>query len=68
MGFGLYSGDFYSIGFGMIGWIFAGLMVTISYHIEKDRFDTMISVLEQIITVHNRRYRIGMLHLDNFVI
>jgi hypothetical protein len=56
IGFGLQSGDFSSIGFGLLGWIFAGLMFIISYHIEKDRFETMILELEQIITVHNSGY------------
>ncbi|MBU2554006.1 MAG: hypothetical protein KKF98_06060 [Bacteroidetes bacterium] len=56
IGFGIQSGNFSSVGFGLIGWLFAGLMIGISYPIEKRRFELMISELKQIITenVHNR--------------
>lgn len=56
IGFGIQSGDFSSVGFGLIGWLFAGLMIGISYPIEKSRFDLMISELKQIITAHNSTY------------
>lgn len=51
IGLCIQSGDFSSVGFGLIGWLFAGLMFWISYSIEKNRFYTMISELKQIITV-----------------
>ena len=53
IGFGFQSGDFSSVVIGLIGWLFAGLLIGISYPIEKNRFDTMISELKQIITVNN---------------
>ena len=55
IGFGLQSGHFSAIGFGIIGWLFSGLMIGISYPIEKNRFDTMITELKKIITAHNKR-------------
>ena len=48
------SGEFSSLGFGLIGWAFAGVMVLISYPIEKGRMDTMTRELEKIITAHNK--------------
>lgn len=53
-GFGMQSGYFSAIGFGIIG-LFPGLMIGISYPIEKNRFDTMISELKKIITAHNKQ-------------
>lgn len=49
IGLGIQSGDFTSFGFGLMGWLFAGLMIGISYPIEKNRFDIMVSELTRII-------------------
>ena len=56
IGLGLQSGDFSSIGFALIGWLFAGVIFGISYPVEKRRFDTMISELKQIVSVHNKKH------------
>ena len=54
IGIGIQSGESGSVGFGLIGWIFAGGIIGISYPIEKKRMKKMILELKQIITVHNR--------------
>lgn len=47
------SGNLSTIGFGLLGWLFAGLMIGISYPIEKNRLEVMISELKEIILEHN---------------
>lgn len=42
--------------FLLIGWGFAGIMVLISYFVEKGRMDQMVTELETIINTHNNDY------------
>jgi hypothetical protein len=56
LGAGLQSGEIGMIGFGLIGWIFAAIMIGISYPIEKNRLEIMIEELKKIIAVYNTRY------------
>jgi len=44
------SGDMNSIGFSIIGWIFAAFIFITSYNIEKKRLENMILELKEIIT------------------
>jgi len=50
IGASINSGSIGDIAFGLIGWVFAGIMVLISYPIEKRRMDRMVEELESIIS------------------